>query len=206
MVEISTKSFNALIQDPTRISLDHSIALKEIVKKYPFFQTARVIELVGLKKFRNIRFNKALKKTAIQSSNRSILYKIIELEKTNKNIKNKIFSLDNSKKSFLNWLKGYNRSDFYNNNQDLIIEKFLKADHKIISNNENYNNDFSKNFNPEKKEYMTETLAKTYYNQKKYFEAIRAYEILSLKYPEKFSLFADQIKTIKNKIKNKYHE
>jgi hypothetical protein len=49
---------------------------------------------------------------------------------------------------------------------------------------------------------MTETLAKLYYKQKKFKYAINAYEILCLKYPEKISLFADQIKNIKNSIKN----
>ena len=62
--------------------------------------------------------------------------------------------------------------------------------------------DFSSDFQPSKSEYMTETLAKIYFEQKKFKEAIRAYEILSLKYPEKISLFADQIKTIKNNLKN----
>ena len=50
---------------------------------------------------------------------------------------------------------------------------------------------------------MTETLAKLYYKQKKFKDAIKAYEILCLKYPEKISLFADKIKTIKNSLKNK---
>lgn len=45
---------------------------------------------------------------------------------------------------------------------------------------------------------MTETLARVYLEQKKYKKAIQAYKILSLKYPEKSSLFADQIKEIKN--------
>ena len=40
-------------------------------------------------------------------------------------------------------------------------------------------------------------------NQNKYNEAIKAYEILCLKYPKKISLFADQIKTIKNSFQNK---
>ena len=48
---------------------------------------------------------------------------------------------------------------------------------------------------------MTETLAKIYFEQKKFNEAIKAYEILCLKYPEKISLFADQIKIIKNSLK-----
>lgn len=44
---------------------------------------------------------------------------------------------------------------------------------------------------------MTETLAKVYLEQKKYENAIKAYEILSLKYPEKSGFFADQIKRIR---------
>ena len=200
MVEISKELFNTLVMNPKKISLDQSISLKNLVKKYPFFQTARVIELIGLKKFKNIRFKKALKKTAIQSSNRLTLYEIIELDNITTSEENKIFSLDNSKNSFLNWLKVSNKSDILKNNQDSIIENFLNSDHRIITNKENYNKDFSENFSPEKKEYMTETLAKTYFDQKKYHEAIKAYEVLSLKYPEKISLFADQIKTIKNKI------
>lgn len=44
---------------------------------------------------------------------------------------------------------------------------------------------------------MTETLAKVYLEQGHYEKAITAYEILSLKYPQKSGLFADQIKAIK---------
>jgi len=44
---------------------------------------------------------------------------------------------------------------------------------------------------------MTETLAKIYTDQKKYKNAIKAYEVLSLKFPEKSGFFADQIKTLK---------
>ena len=49
---------------------------------------------------------------------------------------------------------------------------------------------------------MTETLADLYITQGKYHEALKAYKILCLKYPEKISLFADQIKFIKKQIKN----
>lgn len=49
----------------------------------------------------------------------------------------------------------------------------------------------------EKSKLMTETLARIYVEQKKYKEAIQAYKILSLKYPEKSGFFADQMKAIK---------
>lgn len=48
---------------------------------------------------------------------------------------------------------------------------------------------------------MTETLARVYLEQKKYKKALQAYKILSLKYPEKNSFFATQIKVIQKLIK-----
>jgi len=54
----------------------------------------------------------------------------------------------------------------------------------------------------DRNELATETLAKVYLAQKKYKKAIQAYKILSLKYPEKNSFFADRIQEIKNIKKN----
>jgi len=48
----------------------------------------------------------------------------------------------------------------------------------------------------DKNELMTETLARVYLEQRKYKKAIQAYKILSLKYPEKSSFFADRIKIV----------
>lgn len=47
---------------------------------------------------------------------------------------------------------------------------------------------------------VTETLAKLYEGQKKYLKAIRAYEVLALKYPEKNDFFAARIIQLKNLI------
>ena len=43
---------------------------------------------------------------------------------------------------------------------------------------------------------MTETLARIYVEQENYKKAIQSYKILSLKYPEKSSFFANQIKAV----------
>ena len=54
----------------------------------------------------------------------------------------------------------------------------------------------------ENNELVTPTLAKVYLEQEHYGKAILAYEKLILKYPEKSSFFADQIKLI-NKLNKK---
>ena len=79
-----------------------------------------------------------------------------------------------------------------------IIDKFISENPKIkpvkdnapkpkLVNNDDANSD----------SLMTETLARIYLEQKNYDKAIQSYKILSLKYPEKSSFFAHQIKLVK---------
>ena len=49
-------------------------------------------------------------------------------------------------------------------------------------------------------EFVTETLAKIYENQHFYEKAIKAYELLSLKYPKNSNTFATRIKSLKEKL------
>ena len=78
-----------------------------------------------------------------------------------------------------------------------IIDRFIEADPKIspFENTETIDSMIKVDFNSE--ELMTESLAKILLKQKKYKKAIRAYKILSLKYPEKNVFFAGQIQKIK---------
>ena len=84
-----------------------------------------------------------------------------------------------------------------------IIDQFIKTNPKItpVDKGEKIEVEIPKNTTD--KSLMTETLAKVYLEQNKFSKAIKAYEILSLKYPEKSGFFADQIKRIKILQKNK---
>ena len=206
MVTLNKNSFSDLVKNPKKITLDESISIKKIIKQYPYFQIARIIELIGLKKHNSIRFNKVLRDCAIYSTDRSVLYDIIEHEEINLNSKSydtiNVLSSEKTKNSFIEWLKITKPVlKKTKNNNETLISNFLKINHKISPSTSKSNDNLANNFKLSKKEYMTETLAKIYFEQKKFNEAIKAYEILCLKYPEKISLFADQIKIIKNSLK-----
>lgn len=206
MVTLNKNSFSDLVKNSKKITLDESISIKKIIKQYPYFQIARIIELIGLKKHNSLRFNKVLRDCAIYSTDRSVLYDIIEHEEIDLNSKSydtiNILSSEKTKNSFIEWLKITKPVlKKTKNNNETLISNFLKINHKISPNTSKSNNNLANDFKLSKKEYMTETLAKIYFEQKKFNEAIKAYEILCLKYPEKISLFADQIKIIKNSLK-----
>ena len=111
--------------------------------------------------------------------------------------------------SFLEWIewtknnssKALQDSESENSFEDKIdlIDAFLRNNPKIppVSANTAKQN-LSKEIKFNKEELMTETLAKVYVKQGKFKKALLSYKILSLKYPEKNSFFADQIKAIKD--------
>ncbi|MDO3694202.1 hypothetical protein QVZ41_04970 [Wenyingzhuangia sp. chi5] len=146
-----------------------------------------------------------------------ITKKIITEENTiEENIEQQIakpFAFNNSEKhSFSQWLQisapsPIKRETYKEETNEKVTNPKLKIINQFINNNPKIspvkknipidsatvataNTDISN-------ELMTETLAKVYLAQKKYENAIQAYKILSLKYPEKSSLFADQIQRIK---------
>ncbi len=77
-----------------------------------------------------------------------------------------------------------------------LIDTFIANNPKIVPKENLAKVKTKKVTKFDNKELMTETLAKVYLEQKKYKNAIQAYKILSLKYPEKSGFFADRIKAV----------
>ena len=86
------------------------------------------------------------------------------------------------------------------NDKEFIIDRFIENNPKIVSGKDDEKITVSIPKNKSDTSLMTETLAKVYLEQKKFSNAIKAYEILSLKYPEKSGFFADQIRAINKQI------
>jgi hypothetical protein len=243
-------TFIEILERKNAIQELETTALKTIVDRFPYFQTARVLYLKGLKNQHSFKYNNELKITAAFTTDRTILFNYIAALDTIAREKNQaqepiivnntsgserneetyssneIGSVKESLNidkplsfgtteghSFNQWLqlssrKAIIRKNDYKTNQQKITKKDL-IDTFIQNNPKIAPLDKGKSFitavpaNKQDHSLMTQTLAKVYLAQKKYENAIQAYRILSLKYPEKSGFFADQIKRIQILQKNK---
>ena len=107
--------------------------------------------------------------------------------------------------SFNQWLQLAAKKPIVRNNnipiqekrvKESLIDTFIQNNPKIIPLEKGKNFTTPVPNNTQDHALMTETLASVYLAHKKYENAIQAYKILSLKYPEKSVFFADEIKRI----------
>jgi hypothetical protein len=195
--------------------------LKQVIKEFPYFQTARLLFIKNLHILDHISLNNELKITASHIHDRKKLFFLLNNidfipSKENITIEEK---QETKKDNPLNLLD-YERSDNYydlailhkeekhaNKNKKMtLIDNFLKQQNiekiKVTNVNTNENEDFSVKSSQENDELMTETLANIYIKQNLFLKAKDIFLQLSLKYPEKSIYFAARIKEIDKHINN----
>jgi tetratricopeptide (TPR) repeat protein len=263
---MNSADFTYLLQYPENINALKTQQLNEIISEFPYFQSARAIQLKGLNKTNSFKYNQTLKKTAAFTIDRKVLFDFItspifktktEIEFENleeievvdaqdvkvlhKKItdsflnKSKEIASDTIQKkeivkekeittdvlelgkpiqfvssephSFNEWMQLIAQKPIVRKENPIpkieakfnLIDKFIELNPKIKPVDKNaINISVNLDSSTENESLMTETLAKVYLEQKKYENAIKAYRILILKYPEKSGFFADRIKAIKN--------
>ena len=270
---MTVKQFIEIIRHPYTINDDQVYELDEIVKEYPYFQAARVLQLKILHSEGNYKYNKALKLAAVHVTDRSVLFDFInsksiipdfsalrrdferirkarerkETEETENtppkvsyidheprlyrpNVPESIFEEPIFPEDLVNhqeladafepktaekpktdtdnisqWLENISDDHTEVSYKDdkvaekfKLIDKFLENNPKIEASKDYVSNiNLADDVNSDPKQLMTETLAQVYVNQRKFKQAIQAYEILILKNPEKSAYFAAQIENIK---------
>ena len=210
---MNKNNFIKILQEPNNLSEKEVSFLDEINREFPYFQTSRVIFLKSLSENEDIKFKKFLRSTAAYTRDRSVLFEFVKKSKNqNEKVffnKNEITTVQSEYKiieekiieenSFVEWLKLSNLKPIDRSNETKTIDKFISKKPKLkVEVNENESNNNKADNLSNQAGYMTETLAKLYLNQKNYEKAIQSYKILILKFPEKNSYFADQIKKIKS--------
>ncbi len=78
---MNIESYTYLLANPQKITSEDLAALDLLVKKYPYFQSARALQLKGLKNQNSFLYNDALKLTAAHTTDRDILFEYITSEK-----------------------------------------------------------------------------------------------------------------------------
>jgi len=210
---MNKKNFIKILQNPDNLTKKELSFLDEINREFPYFQISKAIYLKTLKNNDDIKFKKFLSSTAAFSRDRKILFDFImngqnQNEKVyfNKNEISTVLIENTATKdetieenSFVEWLKLSNLKPIDRSNETETIDKFISKKPKLkVEVYENESTDDTIDDVSNQASYMTETLARLYLNQKNFEKAIQSYKILILKFPEKNSYFADQIKKIKS--------
>ncbi len=271
MVNMTSAEFSYLLQYPENIDALKTQQLNEVIDEFPYFQSARAIQLKGLNKINSFKYNQTLKEIAAYTIDRKVLFDFItspifidnskkeidlleeievidaeDIKDLHKKITESFFNessenetnvgqnneieteaqnksdvleigkpikfVNSEPHSFNEWMQLVSQKPIVreeNTAQKIeekfeLIDKFIELNPKIKPVDKNsINLDVILDSSTENESLMTETLAKVYLEQKKYENAIKAYRILILKYPEKSGFFADRIKAIKNLQKNK---
>lgn len=184
------------IKHPERLNEKSLEDLRRLVQEYPYFQTAVLLYLRNLKNTGDLSYTSELKRTALLVADRTRLEEVME---------GKFEELkEREELEELKEIEELEESAPKLQHQDLI-DRFITENPRIkpvnsdtlmdntviVAEDENVTDSI-----------FTESLAKIYIKQKQYSKAIRIFEKLNLKYPEKSSYFADQIKTLQKLTEN----
>ena len=77
---MNTKTYTNLLANPSTINKENLGDLAMVIEKYPYFQSARALQLKGLKNENSFLYNDALKLTAAYTTDRDILFEYITSE------------------------------------------------------------------------------------------------------------------------------
>lgn len=211
--------FIEFVRKPWLLDGSSEAGLREIIEYYPFFPAARSLYLRNLKNTGSFKFNTELSKNAIFISDRSRLFSLLELNFKDQE-RYELIPIDdtinlgkfNNEYKFeeIKIVSSFSetpiqlieteeeQADKKELSNDDLIERFLKANPiiPVVAEEETHNEQNEAGPRIEE-DLITETLASIYMKQGLYKEAIKAYEKLSLKIPEKNIYFAGQIEKIK---------
>ena len=166
------------LQSKQKINNIDITKIEELITLFPYCEIPRIINLIFKKTSNDLLFEQKLSESIIHINDRNSLFSLMNQKKPKKiTEKEKNKHKKHKKKSFNDWLTN-------------PIEKWDKQKESRTR----------KQYTQNKDDLMTETLAKLYIEQKHFNQAIRAYEILSLKYPKKSSFFVREIEKIKQLI------
>jgi tetratricopeptide (TPR) repeat protein len=78
--KMNVTDYTSLINKPNAITEEQTLVLEKVLDEFPFFQSARALQLKGLYKQSSFKYNSALKSTAANTTDRKVLFDFITSE------------------------------------------------------------------------------------------------------------------------------
>ena len=198
---MSPEKFIGYVKAPSLLNSESLIELKEILNESPFCSSCRILLAKNHQKLNTSEANEFIKSSSIFLPDRKKFFRFIHDIPEDVLIQQAapIYSIEmsgiESTESEI--------SDREKSINDSLIDKFIKEQPGItFQPEEEYFDEDIVSEDEKEKEFISEILAELYWKQGDPIKAIRTYEKLSLKFPEKNTYFADQIEKIKNESLN----
>jgi tetratricopeptide (TPR) repeat protein len=213
---MNKENFIGLLTNPTLLNKESIKELTDLVNNFPYCQTAHILLTLNLYKEKHFRFDEEIKTTAIIANNRRVLKKHIErinnslipVSLPDEHMETYSESVDQTKpvgeivdkKTKPEITSGKKEAKRPENE---LIDEFIRKEPSITRIQHTFFNpvDASRTSVVDDENIISETLAKIFFDQGKFDKAIRIYEKLSLKNPEKSSYFAALILKAKEELK-----
>lgn len=206
---MTTAELNHYIAHPEQLNKSTLSDIQQLADMYPYCATFTILYAKNLWNVNDLRFKAFVQKAALSTYHRDVLQQLMAIPAVAKNDYSHSFISTSTIKRFNEEPAPYQLAELPEEEpikplkQQDLIDKFIASNPKIhLSDKFEYEEPQNLTQNEVSESVFTESLAKIYIKQGQYEKALHIFEKLNLKYPEKNTYFADQIRFLTKIIQN----
>lgn len=206
---MTTAELNHYIAHPEQLNKSTLSDIQQLADMYPYCATFTILYAKNLWNVNDLRFKAFVQKAALSTYHRDVLQQLMAIPAVAVNDSTIQQFNDSTIKRFNEEPAPYQLAELPESEpakplkQQDLIDKFIASNPKIhLSDKFEYEEPQNLTQNEVSESVFTESLAKIYIKQGQYEKALHIFEKLNLKYPEKNTYFADQIRFLTKIIQN----